>query len=350
MQIAIDIREACRQKKAGKGQWLAGFLSELISRNHQLLFLTDNEVPSSLITDSVNIKKLPSGPFWHIFASSYLKKQSDILYVSPTSTLVPCLLRGKIPVALVVHDLIAFQNEPHDKKAKWIERTTLKYALNKSEYIFTVSESTKNDLLSRFSKDNLNSVNTIYAGPLTKHININSSNSKTIVCPATLCPRKNQLRLIKAFNLLPDNLRDEYKLILIGARGWNDSNIIKLAECSKSVEWLNYVSDDEYERYLNECSTLALPSLYEGFGMQILDALQRGIPVLTSSRGSLKEIVGNAASLVDPERIEDISTGLRQILTDEKLRNRLKQEGPIQAEQFSWKRTVDIFLSTVEKV
>ncbi len=84
--------------------------------------------------------------------------------------------------------------------------------------------------------------------------------------------------------------------------------------------------------------------------MQILDALQRGIPTLTSDRGGLREVIGSAALIVDPEDISSIARGLERLLRDTELRARLRAEGPEQAKRFSWKRTVDLFLDCLERL
>jgi glycosyltransferase involved in cell wall biosynthesis len=108
------------------------------------------------------------------------------------------------------------------------------------------------------------------------------------------------------------------------------------------------VSDDEYEKLLSSCTVFAMPSLYEGFGLQVLDAMQRGIPVLTSHAGSLAEVAGDAAFVVDPESVSSISDGLVKLLTRQQLRETLKHEGPKRAAQYSWKRTVDLFLEALD--
>ena len=154
-------------------------------------------------------------------------------------------------------------------------------------------------------------------------------------------------KLIKAYQRLPDELRSKFKLILAGGRGWSDKKIIKEAQFTKGVEWIGHVSEDKYHELMRTCTVLALPSLYEGFGLQILDAEKMGIPVLCSDKGSLAEVAGQCAVIVNPLNVESIKTGLEMILTDESLRSRLHEEGPAQSEKFSWKITVDLFLDAI---
>ncbi len=116
------------------------------------------------------------------------------------------------------------------------------------------------------------------------------------------------------------------------------------------MRWQPYVPDEIYEQLLHTCTLFALPSLYEGFGMQILDALQRGIPVLTTNRGSLAEVAGAAACIVDPESVPSIAAGIEKILRNRDYRNELRRAGPEAAQRYSWARTADLFLSVTERM
>ena len=349
MQFVIDAREAFHAQKTGKGQWTKGFIEELTKRGLSVEVILDED--SSLALAPANAKIFMKGIRWHFHVASYLKSlSSDTVYISPTSFIVPALVGKKVRTITVIHDLIAFHNEPHSFKARIIERMLLKKVLKSSSSICTVSESTKYDLLQKFPQSDASKITTIFAGPFEEHPQPNIPDQQTILCAATLCPRKNQLRLIEAYAALPESLRKTYKLVLVGARGWQDERIIKSAASTEGVEWKSYVPDAEYLSLLSTCTVFALPSLYEGFGMQILDALQRGIPVLTSSRGSLQEVAGSAALTVDPKSPAAICDGLQKLLTNAGLRQELARKGPVQAAQFSWKKTVDLFLQASERL
>lgn len=342
MKLLIDAREAYRPNKAGKAQWTAGFLRELRSRDVELTVLADTDCTED------GVITFPKGISWHIRATSFAKRQQPDAYVSPTSYIVPHLLSRHVACATVIHDLIAFQDEPHNGKAKWIERLLLARVVRDSKLLFTVSESTKRDLLARFPWVSPSYVTPIFAGPMHKSVEPNAPDNATILCVGTLCPRKNQERLIRAYATLPEHVRNRYVLKLVGSRGWDDAEILRLVRITEGVEWLDYVSDDVYAQLLRTATVFAYPSLYEGFGMQVLDALQRGIPVLTSDRGSLKEVAGSSAVIVNPEDERSIASGLIAILEHADVRSKLASEGPIQAENFSWKRTVDLFLESLE--
>jgi len=348
LRFAIDVREACRARKTGKGQWINGFVSELLKRNIECILFTDESLPQDWEDNKLEVIKLPKGFSWHLRVVKILKKRSDIdYYISPTSFIVPSILGTHVRTIPIIHDLIAFRCEPHDRRAKLIERLLLGRTLKNSSKIFTVSEQTKKDLLARFKFLEPKDVTSIFAGPLRAKPPLSEPDNRTILCVGTLCPRKNQLRLIHAFKKLPESLRTQWRLILAGGRGWNDGKILKAVHDTPGVKWKGHVADDEYEELLRKATVLALPSLYEGFGLQVLDALQRGIPLLLSDRGSLPEVAGEAAHYINPESISSISEGLETLLTSETQRESLRKLGIEQAQKFSWKRTVDFFLGAI---
>lgn len=347
MQIAIDVREAVNPKRTGKGQWARGCIDELCTREHDFIFYTDANVPDEWKLRG-EVIQFPSGLSWHFRVAHDLRKRNVDLYLSPTSFLVPFLIGSNVPYAPVIHDMIAFRSDPHEQKASWIEKLTIKRTLKNAAHVFTISQSTANDLQSMYPDKSLKEkMKIVYAGPLEVTPPKTISDDTTIFCPGTLCPRKNQLRLIKAYSMLPDTLRNKYKLILVGKRGWNDAEIVQAAEETDGVTWKQYVSGEEYESLLQTCAILAFPSMYEGFGLPVLDAMQRGIPVLTSKMGSLEEVAGDAAVLVEPQVTCSIQKGLQQILSDAQLRDELREKGFTQAEKFNWKNTVDAMLSSL---
>ena len=271
-------------------------------------------------------------------------------YVSPVSYIVPSLLGSRVPCIPIVHDLIAFRHEPHDLKAMGVERLTLGKVVRSARHICVVSTATKIDLLTRYGSLAPSSVTPIFAGSVMDDSTGNTPDGSTILCIGTLCPRKNQKRLIEAFASLPVPLRKTHRLLLVGGRGWKDHDIIAHARKMEGVEWTSYLPDADCRLLLKTATIFAFPSLYEGFGMPVLDALARGIPVMTSDRGSLKEVAGEAAVYVDPESVASIAKGLERLLTDTSLRHTLSSQGREQAATFTWPRTVDLFVEALGKI
>lgn len=353
MHFGIDIREACRERRAGKGQWTYGFVREMLNRNHALTLFTDADLPvewNEFIVSRPHVhvvKNLSTGLRWHLETARMVKESSEIdVYVATVSYIVPFFLGTKKRVVPIVHDLIAFMNEPHNKRATIIERLTFGRTVRKASRICTVSETTKKDLLKKFPSLNANKVTPVFAASHSTRSNA-PKKSEIILCVGTLCPRKNQLKLIRAYEGLPVSLKKQFELVLCGARGWQDEEIVSTAKHTHGVEWKHYVPDSELNELYERCAVFAFPSIYEGFGLPILEAMQRSIPVLTSDRGSMKEVADDAALLINPDDISSIRSGLELLLTDEKLRSHLSNAGPKRASQFTWEKTVDLFLNAV---
>ena len=345
MHYVIDAREAFGKQKTGKGQWTIGFIEELVRQNKQLTLLTtQNSVVPEEFAQKVGI--LRSGSMFHYDACKYMQQTSSAVYISPTSFIVPAILHyfTKNLVYTIVHDMIAFRAGKHDKKARFIEKLFLRQALKHSTRIGCVSSATKDELLSKFTFLTDKDVRVIHAGPMNNKAKKSRNDENFLLCAGTLCPRKNQLRLLQAYAGLPDDIQAKHSLVLVGGRGWADEEIVKLAKFLPNVEWKGYVSDEEYQQYLEHCYALVYPSEYEGFGLQVLDALSKGVPVLTSQGGSLEEVVSTAGLIVDPFSIQSITAGLLELCTNTNLHKQLQKAGPIQASTFTWQKTVDTLL------
>ncbi|MGD1996119.1 MAG: glycosyltransferase family 1 protein [Anaerolineae bacterium] len=152
----------------------------------------------------------------------------------------------------------------------------------------------------------------------------------------TLEPRKNLVRLVEAFARLRE---PGLKLVLAGGRGWSYEEILARVEdleLEEEVVLPGFIPGDELPLWYNAATLLVYPSLYEGFGMPILESLASGTVVLTSDRSSLPEAAGDGALLVDPYDVDAIAEGMHQLLTDELLRRELRRRGMIHAARFSW--------------
>jgi glycosyltransferase involved in cell wall biosynthesis len=165
-------------------------------------------------------------------------------------------------------------------------------------------------------------------------------------------PRKNLVRLIQAFQKLPKQLRIKHPLVLVGAHGWKQAEIKKHLENVSTEELccLNYVCRDDLPYLYSGAYAFAYVSLYEGFGLPLLEALSSGLPVLSSQTSSMPEVVGDAALLVDPFDTNQITIKLEQLLTDINLREQLKHRSLLQAGRFSWQRCVDETIQVYRKV
>jgi len=161
----------------------------------------------------------------------------------------------------------------------------------------------------------------------------------------TLEPRKNLVRLVEAFAQFRRQeaaSRGPVKLVLAGGRGWLYDRLFARVEAlalDQDVLFPGYVPNDELPLWYNAALALVYPSLYEGFGLPVLEALACGTPVLTSNVSSLPEAAGDAALTVDPHDVEALAEGLNRLLTDEPLRDRLRTRGLAHARRFTWPHT-----------
>lgn len=161
---------------------------------------------------------------------------------------------------------------------------------------------------------------------------------------ATLEPRKNLPRLVDAYSRLPDALRRRHPLVIVGTRGWLTEELerrLEPLERGGQIKRLGYIPQEDLPLLYAGAWAFAFPSLYEGFGLPLLEAMRSGVPVLTANRSSLPEVAGDAAILVDPEDVDTISAGLERLLTDEAWRGLAVERGLRQAQPFSWSRCVE---------
>ena len=168
----------------------------------------------------------------------------------------------------------------------------------------------------------------------------------------TLEPRKNLVRLVKAFDLVRRKNPGNIRLVLAGGKGWKYEEIfdeIRKLNLHDSVRQLGYVPDEDLPGLIRGARAMVYPSLYEGFGLPPLEAMAVGTPVLTSNTSSLPEVVGEAAVMVDPEDIEAMAVAMERLWTDETWRESLRTKGYQQAQQFNWDRsareTMDLYHS-----
>jgi len=163
-------------------------------------------------------------------------------------------------------------------------------------------------------------------------------------------PRKNLERLLHAVALLRPRV-ECCRLVIVGKIGWKTQRLfqlvgeLRLKEC---VRFVGYVPDEDLPAIYQGAMVFAYPALWEGFGLPVLEAMASGVPVLTSNTSSLREIAESAAVLVDPLSVRDIFEGLHRLLTDEGLRDNLRQRGLERARKFSWRKTAEETLRVYE--
>jgi glycosyltransferase involved in cell wall biosynthesis len=166
---------------------------------------------------------------------------------------------------------------------------------------------------------------------------------KQIVFVGSIEPRKNLERLIKAYKILPDHIKNEYSLTLAGYQGWKNTEIHSLIESEKdNIKYLGSISDKELALLYNTSALMVYPSLYEGFGLPPLEAMACGLPVITSSIACLNEVCGEASFRVDPYDIESIRNGILTMAENEQLQKESSIRGLAHASGFLWSKTAEL--------
>jgi glycosyltransferase involved in cell wall biosynthesis len=296
--------------------------------------------------------------FWSQTYLPYYAKRDEIdVFWGPAHRL-PMLLPKSIPRVLTIHDLV-WITHPGTMNffGRLSEKVHMPYSLNQADKVMAVSNSTQLDLLNEFPRIK-EKLSVISLGSTIFPINLDSEThlrlgieKKYILFVGTTEPRKNLTRLIKAYSRLAFGIKLEYDLVLVGRYGWGNVNLpslIKLLGLSKHVKLLGYVSDEDLATLYRSAVFLAMPSLSEGFGLPILEAMSAGIPVLTSNCSSMPEIAGGAALLVDPLSIDSIQEGLERLLTDPQLRISLSANALKNAMQYSWDKCAGDLMNLFE--
>lgn len=264
-------------------------------------------------------------------------------------------LASQTPMAVTIHDL-SFQLFPalHEPVKRYYFPAMIKAAVRKAKVVIAVSQSTRTDL-SRLLPESLHKTQVTLLAPRTMPAsNPNSpaaAGSPYLICLGTLEPRKNLDRLIAAWLSLPLVERNGIRLVVVGMKGWMINHLLERHnQADNSVEFTGFIDDAILNNLLRNALALVYPSLYEGFGLPVIEAMACGTPVLTSDLGATREVAGDAALLIDPLDSEAIAHALHRLIVDRNLRRSLSEKGLVRAQQFSWQTTARQTLAILEFV
>ncbi len=336
-------------------------LAKIDVKNNYEIFLPQsptNDLPKA--TDTWKYRILPSRKMWTITSLSLnlLKDRSLDVFFTPTHYL-PIFAPKKSVVSILDVSYLYFPELFKKKDLIQLKKWT-SYSAKKSMKILTISESSKNDIIKEYGVKE-EKVEVIYPGinkvssskyrvlsmdKLGKKFGING---KYILFVGTLQPRKNITRLIEAYS----KIETDVSLIIVGRRGWKYEEILNAPEkynVKDKVLFLENVTDEELPVLYKNAEFFILPSLYEGFGIPVLEAMNYGTPVITSNVSSLPEAGGDAALYVDPNSVSDISEKMKKLLEDDNLKKQLIEKGKKQVEKFSWEKSTRETLAVLEEV
>lgn len=365
MKILIDFTQI-PVERTGAGVYAENLIRELpahLQDGDQLVILaqSDEEKIPQLLGDATNLQMLsiPS----RIFRNRFLLMLFEqvllpwILMIHRVDVLhsLHYTLPLYAPASRVVtfHDLtMLLSPELHTRSRRWIMPLYMRLAWRLADAILFVSASTQEDAEKLFPPSQKSRAVTPLGVSSSAFVDVSANEIRGrlaqldvklpyLLFVGTVEPRKNLLRLIKAFEAIADQVPD-CTLILAGKLGWDYEPVVHAiasSPISKRIRHMGYISDQTKRILLSGCSALVYPSLYEGFGLPVVEGMAAGAPVITSNVSSLPEVAGAAAVLVDPTSVEQLSAAMKTLLLDPHLGEEYGRQGRERARTFSWSRT-----------
>jgi glycosyltransferase involved in cell wall biosynthesis len=358
LTIGIDAR-AATEVPAGRGRVVRELLRALSVRenddDHRYILYARRAWEQQPPTERLSWRLIEArDPWWHLLTARAANRECDI-FLSSNSYLTAMFMR--IPAVPIVYDLTTFEPSMRpNRRSSVIERLTLGPAVRRSAALIAISHATEEALVKRFPRATGRTV----VAPLgvTPGLSDQLDAAETAALPSpgfvlavgTLEPRKNLPRLVDAFRSLDEQLQREHPLVVVGALGWETGPTLSaLHSLGNRATMLGYVSDAALAELYRRCAVFCYPSLGEGFGLPVLEAMAAGAAVLTSDLSSLPEIGGDAVEYVDPHNEVSIANGLRRLLSNEALRTKLGQRSRERAQEFSWEQFAEITLKTLSQ-
>ncbi len=364
MRIAVNTRFLLKNRLEGIGLYTHEVVRRLVEQHpeHEFIFLFDRQFDPGFIFGK-NVTPVVLFPparhpllfvWWFEWSVRRALRQHKIdVFLSPDNFLS---LGSDVKTVLVTHD-IAHVHFP--KQVPLVHRLYYRFFAKKfnqrADRIVAVSEYTKADLVQRY-------------GIAPAKISVSGNGCRDIFRPlqstekqavrekfaegkpyfyyiGAVHPRKNVHRLIAAFDQFKTATGAPHRLLIAGRFAWH-AGVVKsayeTAKYSSDIHFLGYVSDEVAAQLMGAAEALAYVSLFEGFGVPVLEAMHAEVPILTSSVSSLPEVAGDAALLVDPVSINEIAEAMRRMVDDEHLRNKLVANGRLQRTKFNWQRATDV--------
>lgn len=368
-RIAIDASRAFRARKTGI-EWYAWHLLHAMKKqappNWQVSLLVDGDVPQEekdffgeWKTQTLN---WPPRFLWsQLRLSAYLQRHRPDLFFSPAHVL-PFFATS--PAALTLHDVEFMQfPEAYSKKGYAYLKLTTQWATKHATKIFTPSAYSKKRILHFFACDPEKIVVTPLASTLqifpedkekmqSLLSRVGVSDVPYLIFLGRFEAKKNALGIVRAFREARKQIPDLHFVHVGGlGRGYEEPlALLEAKDLKPFVHRVGYASAEDLCVLLRNANVLFFPSIAEGFGLPVLDAFSVGTPVITSKGIATEEVAGGAALLVDPTSLEEMTTALVRVVTDEEFQNSLRAKGFFRAKYFSWEKTAGKTLETFEEM
>lgn len=271
----------------------------------------------------------------------------------------PFNLPKKIKRVTIIHDLSPLKFPKfHPFLSQFLQRIFLPGIIKRADLLITNSKNTSQDLMTYYPKS-INKIEQIYLGKedlfkptgslndLAKH----GIQRPYILSVGTIEPRKNLTTMLKAFTLFKQKIPSKIQLVIVGGKGWKSKPFYKELEnhpFKDEIKLVGYVNRIDLPILYSCALTFIYPSLYEGFGLSVLEAMACGSPCIISNTSSLTEVGGEAVLYFNPERIDELSEKLKLIYDNKALRTLLTEKSIKQASRFSWQQYAKVFIQKLE--
>lgn len=372
MKIAVNARELLKGRMEGIGRYIFETTKRMVFDHpeDEFYFFFDRPYDASFIF-AKNVFPIVVHPqarhpiLWYLWFEwsipYYLKKYNiDVFYSGDTYA----SMRTPVPTLIVCHD-IAYKHYPDHIRSshrKYYQNNFPKFH-RKARHIVAVSEFTKQDILNTYNIDSKKVSVGYNATPdgfrvLSEKEKATTKNELTEGCPyfiyvGSLHPRKNVVNLIKAFDLFKLKHQTSHKLVLVGRMAWKNEELKKTYKTTvhrDDIIFIGHTTNEQLPKYLGSADALTYVSLFEGFGIPILEGMSSGTPVITSNVSSMPEVAGNAALLIDPHDPKSIATGMHEIISNAQLERELISKGLERAKEFSWKKTANHIYQKLDEI
>lgn len=371
MIIAVNTRFLLQDHLEGVGYFLFETFKR-ITQNHpedEFIFIFDRPFNKRFVF-APNVKPVVTGPparhpllwkFWYdIKVPAVLRKYKADVFVSCDGF---CSLTTKVPQCLVVHDLAFLHYPSLIKKSHLLfyKRYTPKF-LNKAKSVATVSSFSKQDIISYYKTDT-DKIDVVFSAakeifhPLSSDERTMVKNKYTggkeyFVYAGAIHPRKNLVNLLKAFSVFKKRQQSNLKLLLAGRLAWKYESFTKNLKSYKyrdDVVMTGYVDEEELAKIIGSAYTMVYPSLWEGFGVPVLEAMRCEVPVITSTNSAMQEIAKDAVLYADANNYNEIAEKMMLLYKDENLRKELIQKGKKVLQLYSWDKTSELLWKSIQK-
>lgn len=337
--------------KSGISVYIREVVKALESQGHELtLIVEDDGAEEFKRFDLIRIKKRRAlfSMLYSLFILPWRInwKKFDFCIMLAANRRVFC--RYPIFTIAVVHDLSQYHVPvKYDKFRMLYIKRILPHYVRKAQHIAAISHSTKRDLIQYWHIPG-DKISVVYNG-FTPPEKVAVEKKKQILYISRIeHPGKNHLNLLKAFELLPENLRKEYTLVMPGA-SWNGADAVfdyaKQSPCASQFQFTGFVDFAKLPELYAESAMYIFPSHFEGFGLSLLEAMHANLPCACSNNSSLGELGKDVAELFDPASPQEIAAAMKKILTDTDCQHQLIRSGSEKAAKFSWENTASGLLA-----